>query len=136
MKLSKLPVVFMGSVLLFSSSAFAAEANKGTIQVSDNITIEGKPLKPGRYTLEWNGTGPAVQVTVLQGKQSVATFSAHLTEQPAPNQADAYGTTAGADGSRTFTVFYPAHKRFALVLDQNDADSQPSKASPSSNQAR
>jgi len=132
MKNSKLPVLLLGAALLVSSSVFAAEANKGTLQLSDKVTVEGKSLNSGKYTVEWNGTGPAVQVTILQGKQTVATFSAHVTEQPTPNPGDAYGTIAGADGSRTLTSFYPAHKRFALELDQNGAASQQPTATPSS----
>ena len=132
MRISKLPVLLFGAALLLSSSAFAAEANKGTLQLTDKVTVEGKPLNSGKYTVEWNGTGPAVQVTILQGKQTVATFSAHLTEQPTPNPGDAYGTIAGADGSRTLTTFYPAHKRFALELDQNGAAGQQPTATPSS----
>jgi hypothetical protein len=132
MKDSKLPVLLLGAALLLSSGVFAAEANKGTLQLSDKVTVEGKPLNSGKYTVEWNGAGPAVQVTILQGKQTVATFSAHLTEQPTPNSDDAYGTTTGADGSRALTAFYPAHKRFALVVDQNGSASQQPTPTPSS----
>jgi hypothetical protein len=132
MKNSKLPVVLLGAALLLSSGVFAAEANKGTLQLSDKVTVEGKSLNSGKYTVEWNGTGTAVQVTIRQGKQTVATLSAHVTEQPTPNPGDAYGTIAGTDGSRTLTTFYPAHKRFALELDQNGAASQQPTATPSS----
>jgi hypothetical protein len=132
MKNLRLPVLLLGAGLLLSSGVFAADANKGTLQLSDNVTVQGKSLNYGKYTVEWNGAGSTVQVTILQGKQTVATFSAHLTEQPTPNPGDAYGTIAGADGSRTLTTFYPAHKRFALELDQNGANSQQPAATPSS----
>jgi hypothetical protein len=67
MRISKLPVLLFGAALLLSSSAFAAEANKGTLQLTDKVTVEGKPLNSGKYTVEWSGSGPEVQVTLLQG---------------------------------------------------------------------
>jgi hypothetical protein len=124
MKVSKLSALLFGVALLLSSSASAREANKSTLELADKVTVEGKSLNSGRYTVEWSGSGPAVQVTLLQGKQTVATFSARLTEQPTPNPENAYGTADGPDGSRSLTVIYPAGKRVALELNQNAGASQ------------
>jgi hypothetical protein len=121
MRISKLPVLLFGAALLLSSSAFAAEANKGTLQLTDKVTVEGKPLNSGKYTVEWSGSGPEVQVTLLQGKQTVATFSAHLTEQASTSPQDAYGTATAPDGSRSLTAIYLAKNRVTLQLDQNAA---------------
>jgi hypothetical protein len=124
MKMLKVAVLLFGAALLFSSGALAGETNKGTLQLTDKVVVEGKPLNSGRYTVEWDGSGPAVQVTLLQGKQTVATFPARLTEQAAPNSQNAYGTIAEPDGSRSLTAIYPGGKRFALQLDQNAASQQ------------
>jgi hypothetical protein len=72
--------------------------------LQDKTIVDGKPLNPGQYTVEWTGTGPTVQVTLLQGKQTVATFPAHVTEQPKPNHDDAYGSTTEPDGSSRLTA--------------------------------
>jgi len=130
MKLSKLSLAFFGSALLLSSAAVAGDSNKASIQLYEKINVEGKALNPGRYTITWDGAGPNVQVNVLQGKQTVATFPAHLTEQATRNTEDAYGSSAETDGSRTLTAIYPSGKRFSLEIEQNAA-SQPS-TSPSS----
>lgn len=122
--MSKLPTILFGAALLLSSSAFAGEANKSVLHLADKVTVQGKPLKSGDYTVEWNGSGPDVQVTILQGKQTVATISGHLTEQATPNPENAYGTHEGSDGSRSLTVIYPAHKRVALEFDQSAGASQ------------
>src|SRR6202035_1180163 len=107
MKLSKISLAILGSALLFSSAAIAGDANKGSLQLYEKVNVEGKALNPGKYTVTWDGSGPNVQVTVLQGKQTVATFPAHLTEQAARNTEDAYGSAAETDGSRTLTAIYP-----------------------------
>ena len=130
MKLSKLSLAFFGSALLLSSAAVAGDSNKASIQLYEKINVEGKALNPGKYTITWDGAGPNVQVNVLQGKQTVATFSAHLTEQATRNTEDAYGSAADTNGSRSLTAIYPNGKRFSLELDAKSA-SQPS-TSPSS----
>jgi hypothetical protein len=125
MKLSKLALAFFGSALLFSSAVLAGDSNKGSLQLYEKTTVEGKLLNPGHYTVTWEGSGPDVQVTVLEGKRTVATFPAHLTEQTTKNTEDAYGSSAEADGSRSLTAIYPNGKRFSIEVGQTAA-SQPS----------
>jgi hypothetical protein len=121
MKLSKLSLILLGSALLSSSAVLAGDANKGSLQLYEKVNVEGKALNPGHYTVTWEGTGPNVQVTVLQGKQAVATFPAHVTEQATRNAEDAYGSAAETDGSRTLTAIYPNGKRFSLELETKSA---------------
>jgi hypothetical protein len=118
MKLSKLSLTLLGSALLFSSAVLAGDANKGSLQLYEKVSVEGKALNPGRYTITWDGAGPNVQVTILQGKQTVATFPAHVTEQATRNTEDAYGSASETDGTRTLTAIYPNGKRFSLELGQ------------------
>jgi len=125
MKLSKLSLAFFGSALLLSSAAFAGDSNKGSLQLYEKVNVEGKALNPGHYTITWDGSGSNVQVTVSQGKQTIATFPAHLIEQATRNTEDAYGSAAETDGSRSLTAIYPNGKRFSLELESKSA-SQPS----------
>ena len=130
MKLSKLSLAFFGSALLLSSAAVAGDSNKASIQLYEKVNVEGKALNPGKYTITWDGSGPNVQVTVTQGKQTVATFAAHLTEQTTRNPEDAYGSSADTNGSRSLTAIYPNGKRFSLELDAKSASQ--TSTSPSS----
>ena len=124
MKLSKVSILLIGSALVFSSGAFAGDANKGKLHLQGTTIVDGKPLNPGNYTVEWVGTGSTVEVTLLQGKQTVTTFPAHITEQPTPDHDDAYGSTPESGGSRRLTVIYISGKRAALKLEQNQASPQ------------
>ena len=126
MKLAKISILLIGSAFVFSSGAFAGDANKGKLRLQDKTIVDGKPLNPGHYTVEWTGTGPTVQVTLLQGKQTVATFPAHVTEQAKPNHDDAYGSSTEPDGSSRLTAIYISGKRTALELEQKDAGQQQS----------
>ena len=118
MKMSRISIMLFGSAILFSSAALAGETNKGKLILNDKVVVDGKSIQPGDYRVEWDGSGPAVQVKILQGKQTVATLSAHLTEQADRNPQDAYGTAPAPEGSRTLTAIYPGGKRLALEIEQ------------------
>src|SRR5271155_3381018 len=124
MKMSRVSILLFGAALLFSSAALAGETNKGTLRLDDKVVVDGKPLAPGNYRVEWDGSGPTVQVKLLQGKQAVATLPAHLIDQAKPNSQDAYSTATATDGSKSITAVYPSGKRFALQIDRNEATPQ------------
>jgi len=124
MKSSKVFILLIGSTLVFSSGAFAGDASKGKLHLQNKTIVDGKPLDAGNYTVEWSGAGPTVEVTLLQGKQTVAMFSAHIMEQPKPNNSDAYSSAPEPDGSRRLTVIYISGKRTNLELGQNQASQQ------------
>jgi hypothetical protein len=117
MKISKLFVFVLTVALLGSSAVFAGDSNKTNLKLYETTSVEGKALQPGDYKVTWEGSGPDVQVTILQGKETVATFQAHVTEQAARNAGDAYGSSSDANGSRSLTSIYPGGKRFSLELN-------------------
>jgi hypothetical protein len=128
MKLNKLSVSLLALGLLGSSAAFARESNKTTLNIYEKVTVNGKALNPGKYTVDWDGSGPNVQVNILQGKQTMATIPAHLTESATTNTSNAYGSTAQADGSRALTTIYVGGKRTTIELGQAQSG-QPSNNS-------
>ena len=126
MKLSKLLVSLLALGLLGSSAAFAREANKTTLNLYEKVTVNGKALNPGKYTVDWEGSGPAVQVNILQGNHTVATIPAHVTESAITNSSNAYGSSAQADGTRALTTIYVGGSRTTIELDQSQQASSTS----------
>jgi hypothetical protein len=61
-----------------SLNAFAKDKNETRVTLSDSVQVGTTNLKPGDYTLQWEGSGPDVQVKVLKGKNVVATVPAKL----------------------------------------------------------
>ena len=122
MNVSRIGVSLLGAALLVSASAFAKDVNKGTLALDDNVTVNGTPLKAGDYNVEWSGNGPDVQVTVLQGHHTVATFPARVTEQTSPATANAYGSNEQPNGDKTLTSIYFGGKRYALQVEPNSAN--------------
>ena len=129
MKLSFLAAVLATAGLFFAGVAVSAEANKMTVHIDQRVTVDGKILDTGKYTADWSGEGPNVQVTLLHGKDTVATFPAQIKQEPSPNSTDAIGTTDGPDGSKQLISIYPNGKRMSIQLNDNGAGS--SGSSPS-----
>ena len=75
-----------------SLSAFAKDKNETRVTFSDSVQVGTTDLKPGNYTLHWEGNGPDVQVKVLKGKNVVATVPAKLAQANGGQRADAIMT--------------------------------------------
>lgn len=126
MKLTRISVAILGAALLCAAGAVAAGVNKANLNLTDKVTVAGKTLNAGNYKVEWSGDGPNVQVTLLRGKETVATFPAQVTEGATQNADSAYGAVQGPDGSRSLTSIYVGGKRTILQLDQNASSTQQS----------
>jgi hypothetical protein len=111
------------------SAALAGDINKASITTQEKLTVEGKTLNPGHYRVEWDGSGPNVQVKLIQGKDTVATFQAHVEQQQNKNVANAYSSEKSADGTRELTAIYVGGKHDVLQLQGNAANQQQSSNS-------
>jgi hypothetical protein len=70
--------LFSALALLAPLSASAKDKNQHSVSISDSLQVSGTQLKPGDYKVEWQGNGPAVQVSFLQNGETVATAPATL----------------------------------------------------------
>ena|SRR5215472_6046074 len=114
-KVSKL--VVLGLAVLLASSAFAAE--KATLTLLSTASVNGAQLKPGEYKLTWDGSGPDVQLNILQGKKVVATVPAKVVSLDAAAPNNAAIVQKKDDGSSTLAGARFAGKKFALELQQS-----------------
>jgi UDP-N-acetylmuramyl tripeptide synthase len=126
-KIPKVVFAFVSVALLFVSAAIAGENNKATVRISQNVTVDGKPLDPGKYTAQWTGEGPNVQVTLTRGKDTVATFAAQIRQETSRNSTNAIGTSEGPNGTKQLTSIYPDGKEFSIQI--GDSSAAPSSSS-------
>lgn len=110
--------LLLGSALLLASSAFAA--TKAQLHLQTPTTINGTQLKAGDYKLEWDGTGPNVEVSIIQGKNVVAKASAKVVDLPSPSSNNAAVVKKNDDGSNTLAGIRFEGKKFALELGESD----------------
>jgi hypothetical protein len=108
--------IVLGLALLLASSALAA--TKGSLQLSDNVTLNGTTLKPGDYKVQWEGSGPNVEVKILRGKNVLATVAAHVIELQTPSVNDAAVTRKNDSGPNSLVGVRFEGKRFALELGE------------------
>jgi hypothetical protein len=118
--------LILGLALMLASSAFAA--SKGSLQISNPTMVNGTKLKPGDYKIQWDGTGPSVELSIIQGKNVVAKVPAKLVNLDAAASNDAAVTEKNSDGSSTLAGIRFQGKKFALELgDAGDGTSGSSK---------
>jgi hypothetical protein len=122
----KLPKIFRsalpGRALLLATSAFAANnANKGSFEIFEPLTVSGHELKPGQYKLTWEGIGGDVQAMILSHGKLVATVPAHLADLNQPERTDAVVSGQNDDGSRFLSEVDFAGKKYALSFDHGAA---------------
>ena len=121
MKTSRIVTTLFGASLLFAVGAFAQE--RGTLTLTDKINVQGTELKAGKYDVDWEGSGPTVQVNIRRGK-SIVTVPATLVTKQSANVTGGYGARKESDGTRSLFAIYPAGKKYELEI----ADKQASAA--------
>jgi hypothetical protein len=114
--------IVLGVALLLASSAFAA--TKGNLQLTDSVTINGTTLKPGDYKLQWEGSGPNVELSILRGKNVLAKVSAHVVELQTPASNDAAVVRREDSGQKSLTGVRFQGKKTALEISEASASMQ------------
>jgi len=112
--------LLLGLALLLATSAFAA-VNKGSLQLLDPVTIGGKQLPAGDYSVKWDGNGPNVEVNILQRNKVVATTPARLIDLSQKPNNDAAVLTSSPDGSKSLTEIRFGGKNYALAIGTESA---------------
>lgn len=111
-----------GLTMLMATSAFAANnVSKGSFEVFEPITISGHQLPAGRYSLTWDGKGPAVELMILSHGTLVATVPARVIELGQPGRQNAAELHTNDDGSESLTQIDFSGKKYALVFGMESA---------------
>jgi hypothetical protein len=107
----------LGLAVLTASSAFAA--NKGSLTLVNPASINGTQLKAGDYKLQWDGTGPAVEVSIMKGNTVVAKVPGKVVDLSAPAQNNAAIVQKSDSGPNTLAGARFEGKKFALELGES-----------------
>jgi len=121
MKLSKASTLVLASALLLASTAFAA--NKGSLTLSEPVSISGTQVAPGSYSVRWEGNGPNVEMKIMRGKQVVASSPARLVDLSSSANNDAAVLKNNGDGSRSLSEIRFYGRKQALSIGSEAADS-------------
>lgn len=118
MKNMKYVVLVTTLAMLFSLSAFARDKNQRTVNLAYAVQVGGTQLQPGTYKVEWQGTGPDVQVTFLKNGKTVATVPGTLkTNNSQVTQDDQI--VSDSSNTRTLNELDFGHDKASLVFQQS-----------------
>ena len=109
--------VVLGLAVLLASSAFAS--NKGSLQVREAIEVNGQQLAPGEYQVNWDGTGPNVEVSIMRGKKEVVKTTAKVVALDKASDYDA-AVIDHASGKASVSEVRFAGKKYALAIGATD----------------
>ena len=112
----------LGFTLLLAAGAFAA--NKGSLQITDSTSVGGKQLKPGDYTVTWDGDGPNVQLNIMKGSKVVTTVPAHVVTVDHSAASNSTVATENKDGSKSLSEIRFSGKKYTLEIGENMGGSQ------------
>jgi hypothetical protein len=126
MKLPKISDgLLLGMALLLGTVASAA--TKSSLKLEEPVSVNGMQLAKGEYKIMWEGTGPNVQLSVIQSKKVVATVPARLVELSRPGQGQGYGTRKDEDGTTLLTAIYFAGRKYEMEIGQESPATEPIK---------
>jgi hypothetical protein len=111
--------LLFGAALVLASAAFAGE--KASVKLYDDVKVNGKTLPAGKYDLSWEGSGGNVQLSIHQGKETVATVPAQIAATNSAPTSTGYSTKKEDDGSRSLTNVFFAGKKYTLNLEEQAA---------------
>jgi len=112
--------LMMGLALTLASSAFAG--TKADLVLQTPTSVNGTNLKAGDYKLEWDGSGPNVEVSIMQGKKVLAKVPGKVVDLTSPAQNSAAVINRGDHGDRTLAGARFAGKRYAIQLGESSSE--------------
>jgi hypothetical protein len=116
--------LLLGLALLLATSGFAA--NKGSLQVDNPVTINGKPLAAGEYTVKWDGAGPNVELNIMKGKNVVATVPARMLDLEQSPVRDSIITSVNSEGHKSVNEIRFSGKKYAFAVNAESAKAESS----------
>lgn len=118
-------IIFATLVLALTSSAFAAnDSHKSSFEISAPTQVNGTTLPAGDYTAQWEGTGPTVQVNIMQGKKVIATAPAQVVTLDSKASNTRTEVLNGSNGERELKALQFAGKKISLQLGSESAKAQ------------
>jgi hypothetical protein len=107
-------------VLLFPLGAWARN-NAHSVDIPYVVQVGGTRVTPGNYKVEWQGTGPAVDVRFSQYGKTVVTVPGTLKTNDDQVTQDAIVTEATTADTTALKEIDFGRQKEALVFEQNQS---------------
>jgi hypothetical protein len=118
-------IIFATLAFTLTTGAFAAsDSHKSSFKIFAPTQVNGVQIPAGEYVATWEGSGPNVQVSILQGKKVIATVPAQLVPLNKKARDTQTEMTKGSNGASELTSLQFAGKMFSLQLGTETAKGQ------------
>jgi hypothetical protein len=117
----KLAYILISFTAFFATAAFASNTNKGTLQVQAPIMAGETQLPAGDYTVQWEGSGPDVELKIKQGRRVKAIVPAKVVPLDHALSEDAAVLGIDDDGRRKLREIRFSNKNFFLQVESQSA---------------
>ncbi len=111
------------AVLLALVPLICFAVSRKSINVPEAVKVGDVMLQPGDYKVEWQGSGPAVQVSFVQNNKTVTTAPATL--QNKDTGFDGALDLNSAHAGETKSLHAIEFKHMLLIFDQTASASSP-----------
>jgi hypothetical protein len=101
--------------LAFPLGALARDRNEHSLQLFSAVQVGNTQLEPGNYEVQWQGDGPAVQVSFQEHGKTVATIPATLKANDNQVIQDDIVTTPQGNTTMLKEIDF-GHQKDALVF--------------------
>lgn len=109
------------SMLLFLLPAFAlaTDSMSRSVNIPTAVVVHGQHLRAGHYKVEWQGSGPRVEVSFMRSGKTVATVPAMLRMNDNEAKQDDIETLQSASNQNVLKEIDFGHHKEALTFDMN-----------------
>src|SRR6266852_5102452 len=134
MRKTKFTAALLTFSLLLAAGAIAGNSNKGTLNVTETVTVGGKQLPAGKYQVEWAGSGSDVEVSISNGKDTIARVPAQVLPLKKAEAGSGYSTNTDQAGNKALTGIFFGGKKYELSIGEaSTATATPSDKTQGSN---
>ena len=121
MKRTKITTGPLAFSLLLAASAFAGNTNKGRLRVDETVTSGGKQLPAGNYQVAWAGSGSSVELSISDGRETLAQVPAQILPLKTAQAGSGYATNADEAGNKALTEIFFDGKKYELSIGEASA---------------
>lgn len=122
MKASRLSAVLFIAALSLPVAALAGAVTKESLHLFETVQVQGKTLSPGDYRVEWNGSGPNVNLDIVKGRDTVATIPAKIVTKSTKSEQDGYTLKNNHGNQELMSIFFNG-KDFSVQIPETGSAS-------------
>jgi hypothetical protein len=113
--------LFSVLVLLLPASALASDNTSHSVNIPSAVVVQGKHLRAGHYKVEWQGTGPRVEVNFMRNGKTIATVPAMLRTNDSQAKQDDIETRQSASNQNFLQEIDFGHQKGSLTFGMNQS---------------